>query len=619
MAGMNVVGDRFQSGRMFLPQVVKSARVMKKAVAHLIPYLEEQREGTGRRAGTIVMATVKGDVHDIGKNIVGVVLGCNDYEVIDLGVMVPAARILETARERNADLIGLSGLITPSLDEMVHVASLMEARGDDDAAADRRCDDVADPHGRQDRAVVLVAGRPRRRRVARRRRRRLAHRQDGRDAYATRIREEYAAGPRRPREPARPRDAARARGGAGEPPACSTGPQPPPRPTFLGVRTFEDYPLAELVERIDWTPFFATWELRGAWPTILADPMVGAAARELHADAIALLARIVDEKLLTASAVVGFWPANATDGRRHRDLYGDETRTTEIARLHAVRQQMAKPDGRPNVSIADFVGPGRASTTTSAAFAVTAGKGTTDLVAAFEAAHDDYSAIMARALADRLAEAFAERLHERVRRELWGYAPDESLSNDDLIAERYQGIRPAPGYPATPDHSAKPDAVRAARRHGARRDRAHGVVGDAAGGLGVGAVPVAPGQPLLRDRADRAATSSRTTRGGRASSEAEARRRLRPQPGGRRDRLMAVPKFTKSPPELVERFDAAAARHPDRGAPQDVRLPGAVRRRQPRDRPVRRHVDGPARRPPTSRRSSRCPAPGRSRRCPAAR
>ncbi len=452
MAGMNVVGDRFESGRMFLPQVVKSARVMKKAVAHLVPYLEEQREGTGRRAGTIVMATVKGDVHDIGKNIVGVVLGCNDYEVIDLGVMVPAARILETAREANADLIGLSGLITPSLDEMVHVASLMEADGMTTplligGATTSRVHTAVKIEPAYSSPVVHVADASRAVAVAGS----LLDR-DGRQAYAARMRAEYEQ-VRKDREGRRGREARLTLADARANRQVVDWSKAPPRPTFLGVRAFTDYPLAELVERIDWTPFFATWELRGAYPAIFADPKVGTAARELHADALALLARIVDERLLTASAVVGFWPANATPDD-DVILYEDEGRTHELARLHAIRQQMAKNDGRPNVSIADFVGPAGVADYIGA-FAVTAGTGTTDLVAAFEAAHDDYSAILARALADRLAEAFAERLHERVRRELWGYAPDETLSNDDLIAERYQGIRPAPGYPATPDHSAK--------------------------------------------------------------------------------------------------------------------------------------------------------------------
>ena len=355
MAGMNVVGDRFGSGRMFLPQVVKSARVMKKAVAHLIPYLEEQREGTGRRAGTIVMATVKGDVHDIGKNIVGVVLGCNDYEVIDLGVMVPAARILETARERNADLIGLSGLITPSLDEMVHVASLMEAEGMTTplligGATTSRVHTAVKIEPAYSSPVVHVADASRAVAVAGS----LLDR-DGRDAYAGRMRAEYEQ-VRKEREGRRNREARLTLADARANRQVVDWSAAPPRPSFLGVRAFEDYPLAELVERIDWTPFFTTWELRGAYPAIFADPKVGKAARDLHADAIALLSRIVDERLLTASAVVGFWPANATPDD-DVILFEDEGRTRELARLHAIRQQMAKPDGRPNVSIADFVGP----------------------------------------------------------------------------------------------------------------------------------------------------------------------------------------------------------------------------------------------------------------------
>ncbi len=452
MAGMNVVGDRFGAGRMFLPQVVKSARVMKKAVAVLIPYLEAEREGTGRRAGTIVMATVKGDVHDIGKSIVGVVLGCNDYEVIDLGVMVPATRILDTAREVGADLIGLSGLITPSLDEMVHVASLMEHEGMrtplliGGATTSRvhtavKIDPVYSApvvHVVDASRAVGVAGSlldPARR-----------------EAFAATVREEYQA-VRREREGRRARETRLALAAARENRLRVDWPAAPPRPTFLGVRTFQRYPLAELVERIDWTPLFTTWELRGAYPAILADPRVGATARDLHADAVALLRRIVDEELLTASAVVGFWPANATPDD-DIVLWSDETRTAELDRLHALRQQMAKPDGRPNLSVADFVGPAGVADHVGA-FAVTAGHGLDDLVHRFEAAHDDYSAIMAKALADRLAEAFAERLHERVRRELWGYAAEERLGNEDLVAERYQGIRPAPGYPATPDHTAK--------------------------------------------------------------------------------------------------------------------------------------------------------------------
>ncbi len=452
MTGMNVVGDRFGAGKMFLPQVVKSARVMKKAVAVLIPYLEAEREGTGRRAGTIVMATVKGDVHDIGKNIVGVVLGCNDYQVIDLGVMVPAARILDTAREVGADLIGLSGLITPSLDEMVHVASLMEREGMRTplligGATTSRVHTAVKIEPAYSAPVVHVADASRAVGVAG-----ALVDAGAREAFAAGVREEYET-VRRERDGRRRRETrlslAEARANRLRPP----WPAEPPRPTFLGVRSFEHYPLAELVARIDWTPFFTTWELRGSWPAILDDPRVGATARDLHADASALLGRVVDEGLLSASAVVGFWPANSTPDD-DIVLWTDETRTAELARLHALRQQMAKPDGRPNLSIADLVGPAGVEDHVGA-FAVTVGHGVDELVRSFEAAHDDYSAILVKALADRLAEAFAERLHERVRRELWGYAPGEALGNDDLIAQRYQGIRPAPGYPATPDHTTK--------------------------------------------------------------------------------------------------------------------------------------------------------------------
>jgi 5-methyltetrahydrofolate--homocysteine methyltransferase len=452
MAGMNIVGDRFGSGRMFLPQVVKSARVMKKAVAHLVPYLEAQREGTGKRAGTIVMATVKGDVHDIGKNIVGVVLGCNDYEVIDLGVMVPAARILEAAREADADIIGLSGLITPSLDEMVHVASLMEREGMTTplligGATTSRVHTAVKIAPSYSRPVVHVADASRAVGVAG-----ALVDHAARDGYAQSIREEYETVRReRAGRESREQRLSIADARANRPRVDWS--MTPPRPSFLGVRSFDDYPLDELVGRVDWTPFFATWELRGAYPAILDDPRVGAAARDLHRDALALLERIASEKLLRASAVIGFWPANATPDD-DIVLYADDQRISEAGRLHAIRQQMAKPDGRPNVSVADFVGPPGVEDFVGA-FAVTAGHGVEELVRAFEAANDDYSAILAKALADRLAEALAERMHERVRRELWGYAADEALTNDDLIAERYQGIRPAPGYPATPDHTAK--------------------------------------------------------------------------------------------------------------------------------------------------------------------
>ncbi|HEX2470922.1 MAG TPA: methionine synthase [Candidatus Limnocylindrales bacterium] len=458
MDGMNVVGDLFGSGRMFLPQVVKSARVMKKAVAHLVPYLEAEREGTGaRKSGTIVTATVKGDVHDIGKNIVGVVLGCNDYEVIDLGVMVPAARILETAAEHDADLIGLSGLITPSLDEMVHVASEMERLGMTTplligGATTSRTHTAVKIAPAYSGPVVHVLDASRAVGVA------GALVDDRRRAtYAAGIRDEYEAvrldrAGRQAKERYLTIGEARANR---VPIDWST--VTPPRPTFLGPRTFDDYPLTELVERIDWTPFFATWELRGAYPAILDDPKVGTAARDLYDDARRLLDRIVNEARLRASGVVGFWPANADVD--DIAVWRDAERRDRLATFRTLRQQMAKTDARPNVALADFVAPIDTGLPDHiGAFAVTAGHGLDGpdgLVAEFVAANDDYSAILAKALADRLAEAFAERLHERVRRELWGYAPDEELSNSELIAERYQGIRPAPGYPACPDHTEK--------------------------------------------------------------------------------------------------------------------------------------------------------------------
>jgi 5-methyltetrahydrofolate--homocysteine methyltransferase len=456
MDGMNVVGDLFGAGKMFLPQVVKSARVMKKAVAHLVPYIEAQREpGASRSNGKIVMATVKGDVHDIGKNIVGVVLACNNYEVVDLGVMVPAGRILDTARETGADLIGLSGLITPSLEEMRHLAGEMEREGFElplliGGATTSRTHTAVKIEPEYHGPVVHVADASRAVGVAG-----ALMDKDRRVAYAAGIREEY--------ETVRRERGARQEKVARHPIAEArrhrlaidwTG-VTPPRPSFIGVRTIEDQPLGELVDRIDWTPFFATWELKGLYPAILSDPKVGEAARSLHTDALALLERIVSERLLQARAAVGFWPANSVGD--DIELYTDDARRGSVGTIHTLRQQMVKPPGRPNLALADFTAPRDTGLVDYVgAFAVTAGHRLDAMVAEFEAAHDDYSAILARALADRLAEAFAERLHEVVRRELWGYASDEAgLSNEDLIAERYQGIRPAPGYPACPDHTEK--------------------------------------------------------------------------------------------------------------------------------------------------------------------
>jgi 5-methyltetrahydrofolate--homocysteine methyltransferase len=456
MAGMSIVGDLFGAGKMFLPQVVKSARVMKRAVAHLIPYIEAERDQSAstRTNGKVLLATVKGDVHDIGKNIVGVVLQCNNYEVIDLGVMVPAARILETARREGVDLIGLSGLITPSLEEMSFVASEMEREGFElplliGGATTSRAHTAVKIEPNYHGTTVHVLDASRAVGVA------SSLLSDGlRGGFAGDVRTEYQkireerAG-RGPNERLVPLADARANRLAIDWAAAA-----PPTPCAPGIQVLDDYPLSELVARIDWTPFFQTWELAGHYPAILEDPVVGAAARNLFDDARGLLDRIVRERLLTARAVFGLFPAAAVGD--DIELYRDEARTRPLATIHTLRQQMAKPPGRPNLALADYVAP-RDSVVADhvGAFAVTAGVGLDALVAEFASRHDDYNAILAKALADRLAEAFAERLHERVRREFWGYARGESLDNVELIREAYQGIRPAPGYPACPDHTEK--------------------------------------------------------------------------------------------------------------------------------------------------------------------
>jgi 5-methyltetrahydrofolate--homocysteine methyltransferase len=449
MDGMSIVGDLFGAGKMFLPQVVKSARVMKQAVAHLIPYMEEEKERTGlagKSNGKIVMATVKGDVHDIGKNIVGVVLQCNGYEIDDLGVMVPADRILDRAKEIGADAIGLSGLITPSLDEMVFVASEMERLGLNlplliggaTTSRTHTAVKIAPAYSGPtiyvpdaSKAVPVVQkllGDERNKLIA-----------DTRAEYDA-ARESYLAGQdKRPRLPlAKARERAPKLGYA------------PVKPSFLGVRAFKSYPLAELVPYIDWTPFFASWDLVGRYPAILEDDIVGEAARNLYKDARAMLDQLVAENWVTASGVVGFWPAD-----RDGDdivLWTDETRSKERARFFTLRQQMDKGEGKGNFALADFVAP---RGDYIGAFAVTAGIGEEAIAHRFKRANDDYSAILAQALCDRLAEAFAEALHAKVRRELWGHAKDESLTYEELIEEKYRGIRPAPGYPAQPDHTEK--------------------------------------------------------------------------------------------------------------------------------------------------------------------
>ncbi|GAB3572232.1 methionine synthase [Spirosoma luteolum] len=492
MDGMNVVGDLFGAGKMFLPQVVKSARVMKKAVAYLTPFIEAEKSGTGSSsAGKILLATVKGDVHDIGKNIVGVVLGCNNYEIIDLGVMVPTQKILDAAREHQVDIIGLSGLITPSLDEMVGVAKEMERQGFSlplligGATTSRMHTAVKiDPHYSGPVIHVLDASRsvP----VAGR----LVSDTDGtRDKIFNDIKAEYVKlredhTKRRQEKASLTIEQARANR---TPIDWSTF--TPTRPTFLGNRYFEDYDIAELVPYIDWTPFFQTWQLHGKYPAILDDATVGTEARQLFSDANKLLQEIVAGKKLKARAVVGFYPANATDD--DVILHNFDTQVREVACerhgshqhieykisraeaqssvspagelvydtktvLHFLRQQNQKAPGLPNYSLADFVAPLETGHDDYiGAFAVTAGIGIEPLLEAYERDHDDYGSIMLKAIADRLAEAFAERMHERVRTEFWPYAADEKLSNTELIKEAYQGIRPAPGYPACPDHTEK--------------------------------------------------------------------------------------------------------------------------------------------------------------------
>lgn len=457
MDGMNHVGDLFGSGKMFLPQVVKSARVMKQAVAYLQPYLEKEKEEQGLKdrpaAGKILLATVKGDVHDIGKNIVGVVLQCNNYEVIDLGVMVPAQKILDTAEQENVDIIGLSGLITPSLDEMSHVASEMERRGFRKplligGATTSRIHTAVKIHPNYGSGqAVYVADASRAVGVASN-----LLSQDNAPQFISKIRQEYAEiadQHNRTHQVKQRLTLEQARANA--PDFSFSGPDAPQRPSFLGTKTI--FPALEtLLPYVDWTPFFFTWELKGSYPSILSDPRTGEAARQLYDDAQAMLRKFVDEELVRTAAVVGFWPAN----RDGDDIlvYADEARTKEKSRLHTLRQQMPRTTERHNFALADFIAP-KGTPDWIGGFAVTAGLGEEALIARYKAEHDDYSAILAKALCDRLAEACAEYLHERVRKELWAYAAQESFTPQQLIKEEYRGIRPAPGYPAQPDHTEK--------------------------------------------------------------------------------------------------------------------------------------------------------------------
>ncbi|MFT5180594.1 MAG: 5-methyltetrahydrofolate--homocysteine methyltransferase [Alphaproteobacteria bacterium] len=458
MDGMNVVGDLFGAGKMFLPQVVKSARVMKQAVAYLNPFMEAEKANSSeedRGRGKILMATVKGDVHDIGKNIVGVVLSCNNYEVIDLGVMVPAAKIMETARAENVDIIGVSGLITPSLDEMANLAREMEREGfslplliggattsrlhtavkiapgyegptihvNDASKAVGVVSNLLSDTGRDDFIAQIGSDYEDAR---------ILHAQSGR-----RAKRQNLAGARRNKAP------------------IDWSTYAAPKPTFLGRKEFDAYDLSELASCIDWTPFFRTWELAGSYPNLLDDPVVGEAARDLFADAKAMLDRIVAEKWFTPRGVVGFWPANSVGGD-DIEIYDEEGRGEALTVIHTLRQQMQRTNDRPNFALADFIAPKESGVTDYVGgFVVTTGREIEAVARRFEDANDDYNAILAKALADRLAEAFAERMHQRVRTELWAYAPDENLSNAELISETYRGIRPAPGYPACPDHTEK--------------------------------------------------------------------------------------------------------------------------------------------------------------------
>ncbi|SDM88268.1 methionine synthase (B12-dependent) [Pedobacter steynii] len=454
MDGMNIVGDLFGAGKMFLPQVVKSARVMKKAVAYLLPFIEQEKldnpDGkASSSAGRVLMATVKGDVHDIGKNIVGVVLACNNFEIVDLGVMVPAQTIIQKAKEINADIIGLSGLITPSLDEMVHFAKEMEREGFTipliiGGATTSRIHAAVKVAPNYSGPAIHVLDASRSVTVCS-----TLMNEETRGPYIEGIRKEYDKAREahlNKRSDKRFKTLEEARKDQFKIDLDLVA----PAPAFTGTKVFEDYPLAELVPYIDWTPFFHTWELRGSYPKIFNDKLVGDEAKKLFDDAQALLKRIIDEKLLTAKGVIGFWPANTVGDDIILDVEGQEVT------IHTLRQQAEKVAGEPYYALSDFVAPKESGVADYfGGFAVTTGIGCDELVAEFEANYDDYNSIMAKALADRLAEAFAERMHELVRKDYWGYAKDEQLSNEALIKEEYAGIRPAPGYPACPEHTEK--------------------------------------------------------------------------------------------------------------------------------------------------------------------
>ncbi|OMH32869.1 methionine synthase [Motiliproteus sp. MSK22-1] len=456
MEGMSVVGDLFGAGKMFLPQVVKSARVMKKAVAYLMPFIDAEKKGTESSSnGKILMATVKGDVHDIGKNIVGVVLQCNNFEIIDLGVMVPADKIIKTAQEENVDLIGLSGLITPSLDEMVHVAKELKRLNMNiplmiGGATTSTMHTAVKIEPNYDAPTVYVNNASRSVGVA------TALLSDNqKNAFVEEVRQEYSEA--RERHYSKAKDARRVnleKARANKYP-IDWNSYTPMIPNTPGITLFDDYDIAELIDYIDWTFFFHAWELKRRFPHILEDEALGEEARKLYSDAQAMLKQIIDNKLLVAKAVIGIFPANQV-GEDDIRLYTDESRTDSLATLHHLRQQTLQPEGRYNHCLSDFIAPADSGKQDYlGAFAVSVGFGVDDMVARFEADHDDYNSIMIKALSDRLAEALAECMHERVRKELWGYAADENYSTEELIKEPYRGIRPAAGYPACPDHTEK--------------------------------------------------------------------------------------------------------------------------------------------------------------------
>jgi 5-methyltetrahydrofolate--homocysteine methyltransferase len=459
MDGMGIVGDLFGQGKMFLPQVVKSARVMKKAVAYLLPFIEEEKLNNAdsnqrKNAGKVLLATVKGDVHDIGKNIVGVVLACNNFEVIDLGVMVPAQKIIEIAKAENVDIIGLSGLITPSLDEMVHFAKEMEREGFKiplilGGATTSRIHAAVKVAPNYSGPSVHVLDASRSVTVCS-----TLMSDENREEYITNIHNEYS----KARETHLSKQTDKkfksieeARAGKFQ---IDLNTAVAAKPLFFGTKAFVDFSLEELVPYIDWTPFFHTWELRGSYPRIFEDEFVGNEAKKLYEEARILLDKIISDKSLKAKGVIGFWPANSVGD--DIELYTDESRTQIYRTIHTLRQQAEKAVDEPYFALSDFIAPKNSGIADYwGGFAVTTGIGCDELVAEFEKNFDDYNSIMVKALADRLAEAFAERMHELVRKEFWAYSNDESLSSEDLIKEKYRGIRPAPGYPACPDHTEK--------------------------------------------------------------------------------------------------------------------------------------------------------------------